>query len=888
MKCSFIQNFLRAFQVFGLALALSSCSKLQSINVDRAGIDPRADHLASSQIADSFQVAEVQVVATQNNDQPSELNKSDLGVDASHVQIQKSALNKEFLLSTNMLSQTPAPMFSSLQSRVVSFIERDHKIYLLDVTKNNFLSETNIPQNLLLAEFDILQDKEEAYVIDFNQGMKQIFTAGDMFASDDPQFAGAEYKLPTARVHLSYLENVELQAEALFIQQVAQVESTNTSGIQSVPVEVRYQIKPYRPAQDFVPFKSPGFDKLGYFEANPLLLADGSTRLYAMKWNEKKNIQFAISANTPLKYRDLVKSAVLYWNKVLGEGKITVTQLEDKTVTAPHFDHNIIQWADWDAAGYAFADAHVDPRSGEVTSAQVFFPSAFIEANVPKRIRLIEGAQDVVGHAHFQVGLRGFSTARFCERNLYKDLKTLLSTEGISEAAMDKAMRDYVYEVIAHEVGHVLGLRHNFAGNLASNYDFSERKKLIMSYYQNQKAPENIISSSSVMEYSRFEESSWNGDILQRPDSKALSYDDMAISHLYLNKEIPEQRPAFCTDSQVSIYADCNMSDAGRSIVSSATGMYQFNLDSLAARLLNLYIVKTKAPDDRGADLISVAAVDLNAKSLAKTLTIDLAKFVSTLKANTKLIAVRYSRNQQVHQDQAILEQMEKEYLTNEVQRLGGLSELLKALPSDFDTQLINKFNQLVELPLFNTGTTASGVAYAFSEDEKKTMKAQVALLSTQLKEEMILNEIKILSGEDFSFEATYGQSKPEESVNWADFKLTEDLADLLLKRIDLYAFSKQITKFGADVLKKDGSHLQVELPYYVYPQNIRLAAASLLNNGHDSVEWAYIQKIKASDLMDKELLLMGDEDQIDKTSLNKETLKWLLNNKKIQSVLVN
>ena len=57
-----------------------------------------------------------------------------------------------------------------------------------------------------------------------------------------------------------------------------------------------------------------------------------------------------------------------------------------------------------DAAGYAFADAHVDPRSGEVTSAQVFFPSAFIEANVPKRIRLIEGAQDVAGHAHFQVG----------------------------------------------------------------------------------------------------------------------------------------------------------------------------------------------------------------------------------------------------------------------------------------------------------------------------------------------------------------------------------------------------------------------------------------------------------------------------------------------------
>jgi hypothetical protein len=863
---------MKKFSIYSLLLVVllsSACAKKS----ERSGIDPKSGHEASKDIKDSFQAEPSATSALES--------KSDLNIaDQAHVSIQKTALNKEFLLTANMLSQTPTPMFSSLQSRVVSFIQRDQKVYLLDVTKINTVgADTNIPQNILLAEFPILKETETNLVIDFNAGMKQIFTVADMYGSDD--LNSATDGVSTSQVRISYLDDVQVRDNALFIRQVAQIETRSAKGTTTAnPLEVRYQIKPYLPDSSFEPVISPGFKKVGYFEANPLLLADGSTRVYAMKWNEKKPIKFAISANTPEKFRGLVKSALLYWNKILGDQAIEVVQLEDKAITAPNFDTNIIQWADWDAAGFAFADAQVDPRSGQVTSAQIFFPSAFTEANVPKRIRLTEGSKRPV------FGLKGFSSSRLCQRDLLKDLSTMDASE-VTPAAMDKAMRDYVYEVIAHELGHVLGLRHNFAGNLAANYDYKDRPTLIMNYYKEMKAPEGIVDSSSVMEYSRFEESAWNGDLFQK-GGKALAYDEMAISYLYLKKPLPEtNRPIFCTDSDIEFYADCNMSDAGRSVISAATGAYQINLKSLAARLVNQYVSSSKLADESGIDLIPVSDVNLNATSLASTLGNDFAKFVSLMKAGTKFIAVRSYLLPILAPELETVKMIEKEYLSAEVMRLGGLENLIQAVPQNYDTDLIAKFTELLDNPLYNSGVLRNGDKYEFTADEKRVMIQQVSLFAKQVKEKFILNEIKALSGENFAF-SSYGQEAPEEKAKWTDSVLTDELAALLLKRFEKYTLDQTSDKLSSEIVLKDGTKTQVELPVYVYSQPVRLAAVGLLSNGHEAIDWAYAEKLKAADDIKAELDLVGDQDKIEMTALNRKTLKWILNNKQLESELPN
>lgn len=232
------------------------------------------------------------------------------------------------------------------------------------------------------------------------------------------------------------------------------------------PVLVYYYLSPYRPNPDFEPFEIENLDHFGFYETYPERRS-GRTVLYAMKFDPQKPIVFALSSEIPDKYRDAVRDGVLYWNKAFGSPLIQAVDAPEG-VRAPSPQYNIIQWETREA-GASTSHIQGDPLTGEILHAHIFIRSDTVDEGSPT------------------------------ERS------------------------DRLRFIVAHEVGHALGLRHNFA-----------------------KGP-----VSTVMNYFPFEETVRIGHETIRSVDDALEYDRQVIRYVYLGEALDlATLPPFCTDSQ--------------------------------------------------------------------------------------------------------------------------------------------------------------------------------------------------------------------------------------------------------------------------------------------------------------------------------------------------
>lgn len=193
-----------------------------------------------------------------------------------------------------------------------------------------------------------------------------------------------------------------------------------------------------------------------------------------------KPIVWVIDNSVPPKYRPVLKKAVLWWNEAFEEiGYKNAIQVIDQP-NDPDYDHadgryNVIRWTispEVDKA-YAIAQARTDPLTGEVLNAAVSIDANYVAAAFEQYKSLLEYTRpdaDLEAKARALLRKHGWSMIH-CSlaeglAESARALWTTLNALGV-KVSRDEFANQLLMETVAHEVGHCLGLRHNFVGSTA-------------------------------------------------------------------------------------------------------------------------------------------------------------------------------------------------------------------------------------------------------------------------------------------------------------------------------------------------------------------------------------------------------------------------------------
>ncbi len=194
----------------------------------------------------------------------------------------------------------------------------------------------------------------------------------------------------------------------------------------------------------------------------------------------KVPITYWVDRNVPEKYRQAVTAGILEWNKAFEKigivGAIVVRQqTEQDTFDTMDARHASVRWFAGSDVGFAIGPSIVDPRSGEILDADVGMSDAF--ARGARRL----AAEDIGKPLAFDTTLAAAMTTPqqqqlylACHYAAEKSREVDFAIDLLEARGLDmdgpeaeKLAQDYVKEVVMHEVGHTLGLRHNFRSSTA-------------------------------------------------------------------------------------------------------------------------------------------------------------------------------------------------------------------------------------------------------------------------------------------------------------------------------------------------------------------------------------------------------------------------------------
>ena len=348
-----------------------------------------------------------------------------------------------------------------------------------------------------------------------------------IFMNDDLQVGraiGSGFRLMTDRSTFSSVKafdkNVEIEVNAVYSGSGDLVTVPSSKGVQ-VGIHFSISILPSAGSNGYKPRVAD--DRVGYFLTAIKDFTNGDDPehfvRYINRWNLQKKdssidrsppkepIVFYMENTVPVYLRPTVEAGILEWNKAFEKlgfaGAIKVNQQEDSSDIDPeNIEYNFFRWITAEA-GFAMGPSRIDPRTGEILDADIIFDASFLDSwnrkwevfrpetsgilQIPNKIP----TQDPfgLGHVHGPYCTLGHEMQRQTGLAAAIFMATGASEDG---ELPEKFIHQGIKEVVMHEVGHTLGLRHNFKASAWKSLDDIQDKDL----------DENEPTVSSVMDYS--------------------------------------------------------------------------------------------------------------------------------------------------------------------------------------------------------------------------------------------------------------------------------------------------------------------------------------------------------------------------------------------------
>lgn len=273
------------------------------------------------------------------------------------------------------------------------------------------------------------------------------------------------------------------------------------------------------------------------------------------RWDlKKKNPELAISEpikpivfwmenTTPTELRPLIKEAGERWNRAFEKAGfknafIINQQPDDADWDAGDLRYNMLRWTSAPYTGSAWGPNFANPRTGQILGSDIMFDYIFIKGRTTFE-ELYSSSSASLNELMFpeEENKIGHKLSGSCNASHHMQQKFLFGHTAAVAMNYDKKelsrmLDEYITQLVLHEIGHVLGLNHNFkASHLWSPDEIN-----------NKAVTQKVGLTSSVMDYSSF-------NITGNPETQGQymtttpgPYDLWAIEYGYAPKAETEQK----------------------------------------------------------------------------------------------------------------------------------------------------------------------------------------------------------------------------------------------------------------------------------------------------------------------------------------------------------